>query len=102
MHTATRLAVPVIDRVRSINPDATLCAYGLYAQLNETLLREHGVSVILGPEAEEELVGLVRGAGSSDPAAGSKDPAPRTIPRLRLIQPDRTGLPPLDRYATLV
>ena len=39
MHTATRLALPVIDRVRAINPAATICAYGLYAPLNEELLR---------------------------------------------------------------
>ena len=40
MHTATRLALPVIDRVRApaIRP-ATICAYGLYAPLNEALLR---------------------------------------------------------------
>ena len=96
MHTATRLALPVIDRVRSINPDATLCAYGLYAQLNETLLREHGVTTILGPEAEEELVAMT---------AGAKAPALHTsvnLPRLPFIQPDRTDLPSLDRYATLV
>jgi radical SAM superfamily enzyme YgiQ (UPF0313 family) len=102
MHTATRLALPVIDRVRALNPAATICAYGLYAQLNETLLREHGVSVILGPEAEEELVSL---AGSSTFAlrasTDKKDPAPRTLPRLQFIQPDRTGLPSLDRYASL-
>ena len=95
MHTATRLALPVIDRVRSINPDATLCAYGLYAQLNETLLREHGVTTILGPEAEEELVDLVR--------RGRTEVRPlRTLPRLHFIQPDRTSLPSLDKYATLV
>ena len=58
MHTATRLALPMIDRVRTINPTATICAYGLYAPLNEAMLREHGVSVIVGPEAEEELVRL--------------------------------------------
>ncbi len=95
MHTATRLALPVIERVRAINPRATICAYGLYAQLNEALLREHGVSVILGPEAEEELVAV---------AAGVKAPGLRTsvsLPRLSFIQPDRTGLPSLDRYASL-
>ena len=43
MHTATRLALPMIDRVRAINPAATICAYGLYAPLNEAILREHGV-----------------------------------------------------------
>ncbi len=111
MHTATRLAVPVIDRVRAINPRATICAYGLYAQLNEQLLRARGVSEIIGPEAEEELVALAaRRAGTSAPAvpAGTKVPAlrtplrtPRAIPRLRFIQPDRRGLPALDRYAAL-
>ena len=39
MHTATRLALPVIDRVRALNPVARLCAYGLYAPLNADLLR---------------------------------------------------------------
>ena len=29
MHTATRLALPVIDRVRQLNPGAYLVAYGL-------------------------------------------------------------------------
>jgi hypothetical protein len=56
MHTATRLAVPVIDRVRALNPSARLCAYGLYAPLNEAVLREHGVQTILGPEFEPELL----------------------------------------------
>ena len=45
MHTATRLALPVIDRVRRLNPDAKIVAYGLYAPLNEQLLRERGVDV---------------------------------------------------------
>ena len=96
MHTATRLALPVIDRVRAINPQATICAYGLYAQLNEALLRQHGVSVILGPEAEAELVAVA--------SAGAKAPALQTsalLPRLAFIQPDRAGLPSLDRYASL-
>lgn len=105
MHTATRLAIPVIDRVRAINPAATLCAYGLYAQLNEPLLREHGMTAILGPEAEEELVAIAgsegRAGGPSGPAAGAPRTAPQRLPRLQFIQPDRSGLPSLDRYATL-
>src|SRR5688572_16127642 len=58
MHTATRLAVPLIDRAREVNPSARLCAYGLYAPLNGAWLRERGVEV-LGPEAEQELVNLI-------------------------------------------
>ena len=34
MHTATRLAAPLIARVRHVNPSARLAAYGLYAPLN--------------------------------------------------------------------
>jgi radical SAM superfamily enzyme YgiQ (UPF0313 family) len=96
MHTATRLALPVIDRVRAANPASAICAFGLYAQLNEALLRQHGVTIVLGPEAEEELVALAEGN------AGTKVPASRSvIPRLAFIQPDRAGLPALDRYASL-
>src|SRR5215204_1190734 len=43
MHTATRLAAAVLDRVRLINPGAALVAYGLYAPLNAGWLRERGV-----------------------------------------------------------
>ena len=46
MHTATRLAVPVVERVRRINPRARVTAFGLYAQLNAGWLLEHGVDAI--------------------------------------------------------
>ncbi len=94
MHTATRLALPVIDRVRSLNPAARLIAYGLYAPLNGTLLREHGVHTVLGGEFEEDLVRSV--------APGAGLPASTTgVPRLNFIVPARDGLLPLSRYATL-
>lgn len=96
MHTATRLALPVIDRVRGINPAAALCAYGLYAPLNEPLLRDRGVSTVLGPEAEADLVTIASGG-----AAPAIAPAAEGLPRLQFIQPDRAGLPPLNRYASL-
>ena len=103
MHTATRLATTAIERVRKTNPVATLAAYGLYAPLNASWLRERGVSHILGPEAEEELVRL---ANSQPPIAipDPQSPFPDSqspIPRLAFIQPDRTTLPPLQRYAAL-
>ena len=87
MHTATRLAAPLIDRVRRVNPSARIAAYGLYAPLNAEWLRERGVTHVLGPEAEQELVALT----GSDSGAG----------RRPSLTPDRTGLPPLSRYAAL-
>jgi radical SAM superfamily enzyme YgiQ (UPF0313 family) len=50
--------------------------------------------VILGPEAEEALVDLVTGTQSTARATS-------VLPRLQFIQPDRSGLPPLDKYASL-
>jgi len=93
MHTATRLAAPLIARARALNPTARLCAYGLYAPLNERWLREQGVHDVLGPECEEQLVGLVNGE--------RPQPGARSLARLQFIQPDRAGLPPLHRYAAL-
>src|SRR4051812_13522022 len=44
MHTATRLAGPLIERVRRITASARLAAYGLYAPLNAQWLRDRGVT----------------------------------------------------------
>lgn len=106
MHTATRLAVPLIERARRLNPSARLCAYGLYAPLNEEWLRARGVDDVLGPESEEELVDLCKAQGTPHTAQGAVHTTrgPRladSVPRLTLIQPDRAGLAPLRRYATL-
>ena len=101
MHTATRLALPVIDRVKAMNPMATICAYGLYASLNEELLRQHGVSNVLGPEAEEDLVRVALASDGAEASAMAKAVALHAIPKLNFIQPDRAGLPALDRYASL-
>src|SRR5208283_2956043 len=59
MHTATRLAIPVVRRARDLNPAAHLCAYGLYAPVNAGLLRKLGVRTIAGGEFEESLLSLV-------------------------------------------
>ena len=100
MHTATRLAMPVIARLLAINPTLTICAYGLYAPLNEALLRENGVSIVLGPESEDDLVAAAAALGTKAPTPAPQAPyAP--LARLSFIQPDRSGLPALDRYASL-
>jgi hypothetical protein len=104
MHTATRLAVPVIARVREINPAARLCAFGLYAPLNVVLLRGLGVSDILGAEYEDDLGRLASGLSPIDPASSPGDGwvgGRAAVPRVQFRIPDRTGLPPLARYAKL-
>ncbi len=96
MHTATRLAAPLLERVRAINPGARLAAYGLYAPLNRAWLEERGAQV-LGPDAEQALLDLVNSHGPTPDAqltANSQGPT-------RFLVPDRTTLPPLTRYAAL-
>ena len=65
MHTATRLAIPVIERVKRINPSARIACYGLYAPSQFGLLRSLGVEAILGGEFEHALVRWVSGRESS-------------------------------------
>jgi hypothetical protein len=98
MHTATRLAVPVIGAIRRHRPDVPICAYGLYAPLNRDQLATAGVTITLGPEAEADLVALARRAHLGQALA---PPAPAALPRLVFQVPDRAGLPPLDAYAKL-
>ena len=100
MHTATRLAVPLIERARRVNPSARLCAYGLYAPLNAEWLREQGVHDILGPEAEADLVELAKAQSTQHKVQAPTPPTP-PLARLQFIQPDRAGLPPLQQYASL-
>jgi len=103
MHTATRMALPVIDRVRALNPSARLCAYGLYAPLNETLLRERGVETVLGPEFEEDLVAVACGTRLQPRPDTETTLKGRTttLPRISFKTPDRAGLPALEKYARL-
>src|SRR5688500_11725188 len=82
MHTATRLASPLIDRARQVNPSARLCAYGLYARLNAAWLRERGVRDVIGPEAEQELVDIAKSQIPPSPKAPERPRQPALAGRV--------------------
>src|SRR5262249_25802233 len=67
MHTATRLAGPVIAKVRELNARARLCAFGLYAPLNAEWLRSLGIDEVLAGEFEEELTHVAARAAHGRP-----------------------------------
>jgi radical SAM superfamily enzyme YgiQ (UPF0313 family) len=92
MHTATRLALPVIQTVKQWNPEARLAAYGLYAPLNADLLEQNGVGAILGGEFESALARLANGQAVM--SATSRE-------RLQFVTPRRQGLPALTSYTRL-
>ncbi len=103
MHTATRLAVQLIEPVRKLNPRAHICFYGLYAPMNETYLRKLGAQTILGGEFEEGLVNLVQRIESGQAESLSRQSEPTiSLARQNFRVPDRRSLPPIEQYAHLV
>jgi Radical SAM superfamily len=110
MHTATRIAINLIPRVKELNPHAHLCFFGLYAPVNEQYLRKLGVGTVLGGEFEEGLVSLAgrlarsahgangSGHGTNGGRPGQPEPV-ISLGRQQFLVPERTGLPLLPVYA---
>ena len=108
MHTATRIAVEALPHIRRLAPKAHLCVYGLYAPMNEALLRGLGVGSVLGGELELALVSIgqrLRANGTAVTPRGTamiqSEPV-ISLGRVPFVVPDRSGLPKLSRYAHLV
>jgi radical SAM superfamily enzyme YgiQ (UPF0313 family) len=104
MHTATRLAAQLIPSLRERNPRVHLCCYGLYAPMNAEYLRSLGVETILGGEFEPGLVALAARLRDSRPHAAPDNGVEKLISleRLAFEVPDRSGMPPIEKYAHLV
>ena len=100
MHTATRIAVAALPRVKQLAPGAHLCVYGLYAPMNEAMFRGLGVSTVLGGEVEPALVSLVQRLQRGKDEAQIEPVV--SLAKIDFIKPDRSGLPALVRYAHLL
>src|SRR5262245_38270995 len=104
MHTALRVGVALVARVRAVNPACHVVAHGLYAQLNAGHLLAHGVDSVIGGEAEGPLVTLVErleaGTEPSPTGMAARPPAPH-LARLSFPVPSRAALPALKQYARL-
>jgi radical SAM superfamily enzyme YgiQ (UPF0313 family) len=106
MHTALRIGMAVVERVRAVNPACRVVAYGLYAQLNAEALLAGGVDAVLGGEIEAPLVELAQALETGDdrPVPGVRTsvvPAAPHLARLRFPVPSRASLPSLKQYARL-
>jgi radical SAM superfamily enzyme YgiQ (UPF0313 family) len=100
MHTATRIAVEALPRIRQLAPRASLCVYGLYAPMNAELFRSLGVQTVLGGEFEPGLVSLVRRIRAGQ---GELQTEPEIcLDKIDFIRPDRSKLPALSQYASLI
>ena len=115
MHTALRLGVHVVQRIREINPETIICLYGLYAVLNAEYLLENGVDFCIGGEFEAALTALVeavelhsqnnsRHSTIKVQIEGVIQTGTKARPLLRRLPfavPSRGTLPPLEKYAHL-
>ena len=101
MHTATRIAIHVAKHVKTLNPQARLCFYGLYAPMNDRLLREVGAAALLGGEYESGLLALVRSLQTNSAPATQQPEDVISLQRQHFQVPDRRDLPPLPVYAQL-
>ena len=91
MHTALRLGVRVIARIRELNPGCHVCCYGLYAALNSEYLLAHGADACIGGEYESPLVALVESLAQDSTAE-----VPGVISRQQAAGPYLQRLPFVD------
>ena len=101
MHTATRIAIEALPRIRQLAPKAHLCVYGLYAPMNEALLRAAGVGTVLGGEVEPALLSLCERLRLNGAPTIQDEPV-ISLARVPFMVPDRSALPKLQSYAHLV
>jgi radical SAM superfamily enzyme YgiQ (UPF0313 family) len=98
MHTALRLGVNVMARVREVNPHCHVAFYGLYATLNAEHLLASGADSVMSGEIEAPLVELAQRLEAGHPVARAIPPhLARTAPPV----PSRAALPALKKYAHL-
>lgn len=87
MHTATRLADSVVSALATARPDLPVALYGLYAGVASAT-----VDARFRGEYEPALL---------DWAAGGDGGTHRHVGRSDFVEPDRSTLPGLERYARL-
>ncbi len=106
MHNALRLGQLIAKRVRSLNPSAHICFYGLYASLNAEYLLEDCADSTIGGEYEIPILKLIANLESTD-AASIQGVSTRErvsspwIQRTSFLTPERNQLPSPELYAHL-
>ncbi len=95
MHTATRLGIAAIEKVRALNPTARLFAFGLYAPMNEKILKASGIDAVFSGEPEPAMLDYVL----ADDEGQSQ--LSHSLKRIEFKVPLRQKLPALTDYAHL-
>jgi radical SAM superfamily enzyme YgiQ (UPF0313 family) len=99
MHTATRLSIALLPRLKRLNPHAHIVFYGLYAPLNSEYLKKIGGDSFVGGEFEDGLVQVY-----NDLITGKFSPSVNLVStdNQEFYRPLRDDLPGLNNYAHLI
>ena len=99
MHTATRLSIALLPKLKQLNSSAHIVFYGLYAPLNADYLRTIGGDSFIGGEFEDGLLEVCKKI-LNDISSSKLNLI--SIKKQKFIKPLRNGLPDLDEYAHLI
>ncbi len=99
MHTATRLAIEVLPKIKKLNSSAYLVFYGLYATINKELLLSLGGKAIISGEFEDSLLHLYKQLVDSKIDSNLDFVS---LKRQNFRKPNRSNLPSLNNYAKLI
>lgn len=99
MHTATRIALQALPKIKQ-QTNATLFAFGLYAPLNQTVLKSSGVDYFFAGESEPDILALAKQLSNNNPLVAKE--AIISTDKIKFKLPDRTSLPVISQYAQLV
>jgi len=99
MHTATRIALQALPKIKQ-QTNAILFAFGLYAPLNQTVLKSSGVDYFFAGESEPDILALAKQLSNNNPLVAKE--AIISTDKIKFNLPDRTSLPVISQYAQLV
>ncbi len=101
MHAGARLATEVIPQIGALAPQAAVCIYGLYAPVNDRYFRSLGCDFVFGGESEADLLALCRAIRDGTDTKGFVETR-TNLNKLNFLKPDRSGMPTLDQYSSLI
>ena len=100
MHAGARLASEIIPSILALDSQPEICAYGLYAPVNDEYFRSLGCGYVFGGESESDILSLcraLRDGTSSDHSRKTRI----SMDKLAFMEPFRAGLPTLEQYSRL-
>ena len=98
MHTATRLALQLLPRLKERNSSAHYACYGMYAKANADWLSKAGVHSFISGEYEEPLLKLALALREGNAETLNDE----SLQRLQFVVPKRDNLPAPEHYAHLI